>query len=74
MSKKKPNGSAALADALESAMEEAVERVAGPRFDAIDERFAGIETRLDRVDGTLRMIWRQCGGSKKQHLPIDADK
>ena len=27
--------------------------------------------RLDKQDETLRMVWRQCGGSESTRLPID---
>jgi len=73
MSKKKANGSAALASALESAMEEAVERVVGPRFSAMEEAISELKFMANRQNETLRMIWRQSGGDPKQHLPIDAE-
>ena len=30
-----------------------------------------MDTRLDKQDDTLRMIWTQCGGKKDERLPID---
>ena len=44
----------------------------------VEERFVHVEGRLDKMDGrldrqdeTLRMVWRQCGGSEDKRLPID---
>ena len=34
-------------------------------------RFGQMDTRLDKQDDTLRMIWKQCGGKSDQRLPID---
>ena len=49
-----------LAGALTECFEAAVE--AGTKH---------VDTRLDKQDATLRMIWTQCGGKADQRLPID---
>ena len=42
------------------------------KFEEMERRFeAKWESRFDRQDATLRMIWRQCGGSPTERLPID---
>ena len=68
----KPNGhqqraiqglAAALQDCFDASIEAADKRT--------EPRFEKIETRLDKQDDTLRMIWTQCGGRADQRLPID---
>ncbi|WP_300681268.1 hypothetical protein [Nocardioides sp.] len=44
---------AELDERIEGVAVRVVERVTGPRFDAIDTRFDVIETRLDRVENRL---------------------
>ena len=51
---------AALQDCLDSAAQTAAQEVK-------DE----LIPRLDKQDETLRMVWRQCGGDRNTHLPID---
>lgn len=55
---------AALANALQGCLNSAVEH---------GVRIARQEAREDMADvkETLRMIWKQCGGSPSQRLPID---
>ena len=56
----------------ERAAEKAVARLE-PRLDRMDARIDGLErhmnTRLDRQDDTLRLMWKQMKGNGK--LPID---
>lgn len=54
---------AALQECFDTSIETAEKRME-PRFEKID-------TRLDKQDDTLRMIWTQCGGKAEQRLPID---
>ena len=58
-----------LADALQACLNEAVEAGAKRTREEWGPRFDGFETRLDRQDETLRMIWKQVKGNGK--LPID---
>ena len=51
---------AALKDCLDEAADKAAQRVKQE-----------MEPRFDKQDETLRMVWRQCGGSPEQRLPID---
>ena len=30
-----------------------------------------VDARLGKMDETLRMLWKQCGGRENQRLPID---
>ena len=60
-----------LATALQECFDVSIE-VAEKRFEQrMEPRFEKIDTRLDKQDGTLRMIWTQCGGKADQRLPID---
>ena len=56
-----------LATALQECFDSSIE-VAEKRM---EPRFEKIDTRLDKQDDTLRMIWTQCGGKPDQRLPID---
>ena len=56
-----------LAAALQECFDASIE-VAEQRM---EPRFGRIETRLDKQDDTLRMIWTQCGGKADQRLPVD---
>ena len=56
-----------LATALQECFDASIE-VADRRM---EPRFEKIDTRLDKQDDTLRMIWTQCGGKVGQRLPID---
>ena len=58
-------------DASIDVAEKRFEKRMEPRFEAIDARFGKIDTRLDKQDDTLRMIWKQCGGKSDQRLPVD---
>ena len=51
-------------DASIEVSEKRVEQRMAPRFENMD-------TRFDKQDDTLRMIWTQCGGRPDQRLPID---
>jgi len=55
-----------LAAALQECLDDAVERGAARAEDRIEEKWA---PRFDRMDATLRLIWKQNGG--KGRLPID---
>ena len=55
---------AALASALHDCLNEAADKAAQRVKDEL-------LPRLDKQDETLRLIWRQNGGAKDQHLPID---
>ena len=60
-----------LATALQECFDVSIE-VAEKRFEQrMEPRFEKIDTRFDKQDDTLRMIWTQCGGSPDQRLPID---
>ena len=74
----KPNGSkpierlaAALQDCLDSAADRAADRAAERVKKELEPRLDRMDTRLDRQDATLRMIWTQCGGAPDRRLPID---
>ena len=56
-----------LAAALQECFDASIE-VADRRM---EPRFEKIDTRLDKQDDTLRMIWTQCGGKAGRRLPID---
>ena len=49
-----------VAEALQDCMDSAAER-------AVRE----VLPRLNKMDDTLRMIWKQCRGNPNQRLPID---
>ena len=51
-------------DSATHAAAQEVKRELAPRLDKVD-------ARLDKQDGTLRMIWKQCRGDPNQRLPID---
>ena len=55
---------AELAAALQDCIDSAVETGSQIARQEAREDMAGIKE-------TLRMIWKQCGGSPKRHLPID---
>ena len=60
-----------LATALQECFDASID-VAEKRFEKrMEPRFGKIDTRLDKQDDTLRMIWKQCGGKADQRLPID---
>jgi urocanate hydratase len=60
-----------LATALQECFDVSIE-VAEKRFEQrMESRFEKIDTRLEKQDDTLRMIWTQCGGKADQRLPID---
>ena len=60
-----------LATALQQCFDASID-VAEERFEKrMEPRFEKIDTRLDKQDDTLRMIWTQCGGKADQRLPID---
>ena len=60
-----------LATALQECFDASID-VAEKRFEKrMEPRFEKIDTRLDKQDDTLRMIWTQCGGKADQRLPID---
>ena len=60
-----------LATALQECFDASID-VAEKRFEQrMEPRFEKIDTRLDKQDDTLRMIWTQCGGKADQRLPID---
>ena len=60
-----------LATALQECFDASID-VAEERFEKrMEPRFEKIDTRLDKQDDTLRMIWTQCGGKSDQRLPID---
>ena len=60
-----------LAAALQECFDASVE-VAEKRFEQrMTPRFENMDTRFDKQDDTLRMIWTQCGGRPDQRLPID---
>ena len=60
-----------LATALLECFDASID-VAEKRFEKrMEPRFEKIDTRLDKQDDTLRMIWTQCGGKADQRLPID---
>ncbi len=56
-----------LASALQECFNVA-SSIAGERFEKLEQ---GMGERLGKQDGTLRLIWRQVGGSRMKHLPID---
>ena len=66
---------AELAAALQSCLDSAVEQGARRATEEIRKefrpRFDKMDSRLDKQDETLRMVWRQCGGRENEHLPID---
>ena len=37
----------------------------------IELPFEKVESRFDKQDDTLRLIWRLIGGSSSKHLPTD---
>ena len=55
---------AALQECLDSAVESSARRVR-------EEVQAEFGPRFDRQDGTLRLMWRQCGGDPDRRLPVD---
>ena len=60
-----------LATALQECFDASID-VAEKRFEQrMEPRFEKIDTRLDKQDDTLRMIWTQCDGKADQRLPID---
>ena len=60
-----------LATALQECFDASID-VAEKRFEKrMEPRFEKIDTRLDKQDDTLRMIWTQCGGKSDQRLPVD---
>ena len=60
-----------LAAALQECFDASID-VAGKRFERrMEPRFEAMDTRLDKQDDTLRMIWTQCGGKSDQRLPVD---
>lgn len=60
-----------LATALQECFDASID-VAEKRFEKrMEPRFERIDTRLDKQDDTLRMIWTQCGGKSDQRLPVD---
>ena len=60
-----------LAAALQECFDASID-VAEKRFEKrMEPRFEKIDTRLDKQDDTLRMIWTQCGGKSDQRLPVD---
>ena len=60
-----------LATALQECFDASID-VAEKRFEKrMEPRFEQIDTRLDKQDDTLRMIWTQCGGKPDQRLPVD---
>ena len=60
-----------LAAALQECFDASID-VAEKRFEKrMEPRFEKIDTRLDKQDDTLRMIWKQCGGKSDQRLPVD---
>ena len=76
----KPNGrrkkaleglAAALTECFEAATESAAERAADRVKAELEPRLDRMDSRLDRQDKTLRMIWTQCGGKPDQRLPVD---
>ena len=73
----KPNGRQkkaleALAEALRPPPVEKLAAALTECFDAaVEAGTRHVDTRLDKQDDTLRMIWMQCGGKSDQHLPID---
>ena len=60
---------ARLAGALQACLDEAVERGANRAVEKLAPRLDRMDTRLDRQDDTLRLMWRQMKGNGK--LPID---
>ena len=62
-----------LASALQDCMDEAVRKGAREAArevrDELVPRLDKMDTRLDRQDGTLRLMWKQMKGNGK--LPID---
>ncbi len=60
-----------LAAALQACLNDAVERGAERVKKDLEPRLDRMDSRLDRQDDTLRMIWKQCGGNANQRLPID---
>ena len=54
---------AALQECFDASIEAAEKRM--------EPRFGRMDTRLDKQDDTLRMIWTQCGGKPDQRLPVD---
>ncbi len=65
----------ALQECFDASIEVAEQRVlrsVDDRVKAMGKRLeARIDSRADRQDETLRLIWRQVGGSANQRLPID---
>ena len=60
-----------LATALQECFDASIE-VSEKRFEQrMAPRFENMDTRFDKQDDTLRMIWTQCGGRPDQRLPID---
>ena len=60
-----------LATASQECFDASIE-VAEKRFEQrMAPRFENMDTRFDKQDDTLRMIWTQCGGRPDQRLPID---
>ena len=57
-----------LAAALQESLDSAAERGAIRAKEEIRTEFG---PRFDRIDETLRMVWKQCGGKKDERLPID---
>ena len=66
------NAAAALAEERLDARDTELKTHIDARLDARDaELKTHIDARADRQDNTLRMIWRQTGGSRSTRLPID---
>ncbi len=65
----------ALQECFDASIEVAEQRVlrsVDDRVKAMGKRLeARIDSRADRQDETLRLIWRQVGGSANKRLPID---
>ena len=68
----RPNGRQRRAiEGLATALQECFDASIEMADRRMEPRFEKIDTRLDKQDDTLRMIWTQCGGKAGQRLPID---
>ena len=57
-----------LAAALQDCLDEAADKAADKAAQQVKREMG---PRFDKMDETLHMIWRQCGGKADQRLPID---
>ena len=70
----KPNGSRPiqrLAEALQDCLDSAAQQAAQNVKEELIPRLDNMDSRLDKQDATLRMMWRQGGGKETDRLPID---